>query len=80
MRLAAAAAALLMSMSASALAQGVVSGNDSSVTMAKLVGDGYEIKTAVPNGGRYIVFLQKDRRAYACEFVTLTASRCGEIK
>ena len=38
-----------------------------------------EIKAAVPNGTRYVVFLQKDQSAYACEFVSLTTSRCGTI-
>ena len=47
--------------------------------MAKLLSQGYEIRAAVPNGTRYIVFLQKDQSAYACEFVTLTTSRCGSI-
>jgi hypothetical protein len=49
-------------------------------TVASLVADGYEIKAAVPNGAKYVVFLQKDKKAYACEFVTVTQSRCGEIK
>jgi hypothetical protein len=47
--------------------------------MAGLLAKGYEIKAAVPNGTRYIVFLQKDQSAYACEFVSLTKSRCGSI-
>lgn len=47
--------------------------------MGRLLSQGYEIRAAVPNGTRYIVFLQKDQSAYACEFVTLTASRCGSI-
>lgn len=79
MRLLFVAAALLVSMSAAALAQSAVSGS-SGPSVAALVADGYEIKAAVPNGAKYVVFLQKDRKAYACEFVTLTASRCGEIK
>ena len=40
--------------------------------MGRLLSQGYEIRAAVPNGTRYIVFLQKDQSAYACEFVTLT--------
>ncbi|WP_018239394.1 hypothetical protein [Ensifer sp. BR816] len=48
-------------------------------SMAGLLSKGYEIKAAVANGTRYIVFLQKDQSAYACEFVTLTKSRCGSI-
>ncbi|CAN7542719.1 hypothetical protein [Pararhizobium sp. LjRoot238] len=47
--------------------------------MGKLLTQGYEIRAAVPNGTRYIVFLQKDQSAYACEFVSLTKSRCGSI-
>ncbi|TDH39094.1 hypothetical protein E2A64_08440 [Pseudohoeflea suaedae] len=49
-------------------------------TLGKLVADGYEIKAAVPNGAKYVVFLQKENKAYACEFVTLSSSRCGEIR
>lgn len=48
-------------------------------TMADLLSRGYEIKTAVPNGGKFIVFMQKDQSAYACEFSSLTGSRCGSI-
>jgi len=48
-------------------------------SMAELVANGYEIKAAVANGTRYIVFLQKDQSAYACEFVSVTKSRCGSI-
>ncbi|ASY62389.1 putative SIGNAL PEPTIDE protein [Sinorhizobium sojae CCBAU 05684] len=48
-------------------------------SMAALLEKGYEIKAAVANGTRYIVFLQKDQSAYACEFVSLTRSRCGSI-
>ncbi|MCV9965624.1 hypothetical protein OIU34_27480 [Pararhizobium sp. BT-229] len=47
--------------------------------MSRLLSQGYEIRAAVPNGTRYIVFLQKDQSAYACEFVSLTSSRCGSI-
>lgn len=50
------------------------------VTMSSLISQEYEIKAAVPNGNRFIVFLQKDQSAYACEFATLTSSRCGAIK
>jgi hypothetical protein len=48
-------------------------------TMADLVSRGYEIKAAVPNGGKFIVFMQKDQSAYACEFSSLTGTRCGSI-
>lgn len=49
-------------------------------TISELVSRGYEIKTATQNGDRTIVFLQKDRSAYACEFVALAKTRCGPIK
>ncbi|OBZ96278.1 hypothetical protein ADU59_08005 [Pararhizobium polonicum] len=52
---------------------------DAGSSMGKLLSQGYEIRAAVPNGTRYIVFLQKDQSAYACEFVSLTKSRCGSI-
>ncbi|NTF48094.1 hypothetical protein [Rhizobium rhizogenes] len=48
-------------------------------TMADLVSRGYEIKAAVPNGGKFVVFMQKDQSAYACEFLSLTDTRCGSI-
>jgi hypothetical protein len=49
-------------------------------TMADLVSRGYEIKAAVPNGGgKFIVFMQKDKSAYACEFSSLSGARCGSI-
>jgi len=48
-------------------------------TMADLLGKGYQIKAAVPNGGKFIVFMQKDQSAYACEFQSLTGARCGSI-
>ena len=48
-------------------------------SMAELVSRGYEIKAAVPNGGKFIVFMQKDQSAYACEFQSLTGTRCGSI-
>ncbi|MBP2234848.1 hypothetical protein J2Z31_001340 [Sinorhizobium kostiense] len=57
----------------------VASETSSGGSMAALLAKGYEIKAAVANGTRYIVFLQKDQSAYACEFVTLTRSRCGSI-
>jgi hypothetical protein len=53
---------------------------DAQSTMADLVSRGYEIKAAVPNGGgKFIVFMQKDKSAYACEFSSLTGTRCGSI-
>ncbi|KAA0698366.1 hypothetical protein DTW90_16100 [Neorhizobium sp. P12A] len=48
-------------------------------SMGDLVSRGYEIKAAVPNGGKFIVFMQKDQSAYACEFSSLTGTRCGSI-
>ncbi|MDQ0319901.1 hypothetical protein QO002_002039 [Pararhizobium capsulatum DSM 1112] len=69
----------------SALAQdtGVASSDDVSSSaesgMGNLLVKGYEIRAAVQNGTRYIVFLQKEKSAYACEFVSLTKSRCGSI-
>jgi len=56
-----------------------LSGAASGSGMGKLLSQGYEIRAAVPNGTRYIVFLQKEQSAYACEFVSLTKSRCGTI-
>ncbi len=49
------------------------------VSMQTLLKRGYEIKAAAPNGAQYVVFLQKGNSAYACEFVTITNSRCGSI-
>ncbi|MBB5572172.1 MULTISPECIES: hypothetical protein [Rhizobium] len=48
-------------------------------TMGDLVSRGYEIKAAVPNGGKFVVFMQKDQSAYACEFSSLTDTRCGSL-
>jgi len=48
-------------------------------SMGELLSKGYEIKAAVPNGGKFVVFLQKDQSAYACEMKSLTASQCGTI-
>ena len=48
-------------------------------TMGQLIADGYEIKAAVPNGKRFVVFLQKDSTGYACEMTSLSASQCGKI-
>lgn len=56
-----------------------VGSNSGSVSMASLVAKGYEIKAAVPNGSKYVVFVQKGKSAYACEFVTIKISRCGAI-
>ncbi|MBT9368307.1 hypothetical protein [Rhizobium sp. CSW-27] len=50
-----------------------------SETMAHLLSREYEIKAAVPNGTKLIVFLQKGTSAYACEFVSVTKTRCGSV-
>ena len=50
-----------------------------SPTMGELASQGYEIKAAAPNGRRYVVFMQNDKSAYACEFASLTKTRCGTI-
>ncbi|MBL0372828.1 hypothetical protein JJB09_12390 [Rhizobium sp. KVB221] len=49
-------------------------------SMGRLLSEGYEIKAAIPNGKKFVVFLQKDSTGYACEMVNLTRSQCGEIK
>lgn len=56
----------------------VTSGEGDS-TMADLLSRGYQIKAAVPNGGKFVVFMQKDQSAYACEFSSLTNTRCGSL-
>lgn len=55
------------------------SGQPATATMGELLAQGYEIKAAVPNGGKFVVFMQKDQSAYACEFVSVTNTRCGAI-
>ena len=50
-----------------------------SVSMAKLIEDGYEIKSSSWTGSKLFVFLQKDNSAYACEFANVTNTRCGSI-
>ncbi|MBU2327316.1 MAG: hypothetical protein KJ755_08185 [Alphaproteobacteria bacterium] len=50
-----------------------------SVSMAKLLEDGYEIKSSSWTGSKLFVFLQKDNSAYACEFANVTNTRCGSI-
>ncbi len=51
----------------------------SSTSMKQLLEEGYEIKAAVPNGSKFVVFMQKEQSAYACEFVSVTQTRCGAI-
>ncbi|WP_454849026.1 hypothetical protein [Rhizobium binxianense] len=48
-------------------------------SMGELLSKGYQIKAAVPNGGKFVVFMQKDQSAYACEMQSLTSSRCGTL-
>ena len=50
-----------------------------SATLSQLLSQGYEIKTAVPNGNQFIIFLQKDQSAYACEFASVANTRCGSL-
>ena len=80
MRLAPYAALGFLALASAAFAQEDVDSHASTGgAMSALLSKGYEIKAAVANGTRYIVFLQKDQSAYACEFVSLTKSRCGSI-
>ena len=50
-----------------------------SATMAELASQGYEIKAAAPNGSRYVIFMQNDQSAYACEFVNTAQTQCRQI-
>jgi hypothetical protein len=82
---ASALAAALVLASGVALAQtGGFGGSSGSAAanmpMGELIADGYEIKASSPSGNKFVVFLQKGEQAYACEFVTLTNSRCGAIE
>ncbi len=61
------------------LGQGEVQPPAAKASMGDLLSKGYEIKAAVPNGGKFVVFLQKDQSAYACEVKSLTASQCGAL-
>lgn len=83
MRLAPLAVLGLLAFTSAALAQESVNSASSEGlrggSMSALLSKGYEIKAAVANGTRYIVFLQKDQSAYACEFVSVAKSRCGSI-
>lgn len=49
-------------------------------SIEQLLAQGFEIKAAVPNGSKFIVFLQKEKAAYACEFASLARSKCGALK
>ncbi len=72
-------------MSTSVLAQtatdegGVSLSSSGGSTIKQLLSSGYEIKASVPNGSKFIVFMQKDKAAYACEFVTVARSRCETL-
>jgi hypothetical protein len=83
MRLPLAPMAVLLFGISAAFAQGpadmsaVSSGGAS--TIRGLLAAGYEIKSSVPNGKKFIVFLQKDKSAYACEFATVAESRCEPL-
>mgnify|MGYP001033908417 CR=1 FL=1 len=61
-----------------ALAQEGGEGN-ASTTIGQLAGQGYEIKAAAPNGSRYVLFMQKEKSVYACEFVNTTRTQCRQI-
>lgn len=52
----------------------------SSATIEQLLEQGFEVKAAVPNGTKFIVFLQKEKSAFACEFASLATSQCGALK
>ena len=51
----------------------------SSESMSNLLKRGFEIRAAAPNGNKFVVFMQKNEAAYACEFVTVNNTRCGAI-
>ncbi len=61
------------------LGQSEVAPPANKAAMGELLSKGYEIKAAVPNGGKFVVFLQKDQSAYACEMTSLTSSQCGAL-
>lgn len=77
-KLALAIAAVLLT-AAAARAQQAEEPVISSFTMGELASQGYEIKAAAPNGSRYVIFMQNDKSAYACEFVNTTDTQCRQI-
>jgi len=79
MRNAALATLVLLGTAAAASAQQDVQVGASSATMGELASQGFEIKAAAPNGSRYVVFMQNDTSAYACEFVNTTQTQCRQI-
>jgi hypothetical protein len=82
-RLALAVSMAVLSSAAFAETVGGTSGSNttasSTSTMPELLTQGYEIRAAVPNGSKFVIFLQKDQSAYACEFVSVTNTKCGAI-
>ena len=59
---------------------GSTSGQGTSTSMGDLLKQGFEIKAAVPSGTtNLIIFMQKEKVAYACEFTSLANTRCGSI-
>lgn len=58
---------------------GVNSARGADATMTELLSKDYEIKSAVPNGSKLIVFMQKGKSGYACEFVNVANTRCASI-
>jgi hypothetical protein len=81
-RIALAGAFIAFSSQAIAATSGGTSGTvttTASVTMGTLLAQGYEIKAAVPNGDKFVIFMQKEQSAFACEFVSVTNTKCGAI-
>jgi len=76
-KLALAVAAVILAASAAHAQQGEEP--VTSFTVGQLVSQGYQIKAAAPNGSRYVVFMQNDKSAYACEFVNTTNTQCRQI-
>ena len=75
----AAAIAMVLATAAAANAQQAEGEAAQSFTMGELASQGFEIKAAAQNGSRYVVFMQNDKSAYACEFVNVTTTRCRQI-
>ena len=74
------ALALMIGLSpVAAIAQEEAQALTSGASMGQLIAEGYEIKAALPNGKRFVVFLQKDSTGYACEMTSLSRSVCGRI-
>ena len=79
------ALATVLSVLSSSVFAATVGGNSGAnasapqATMKELLAQGYEIKSAIPNGDKFVVFMQKDQSAYACEFVSVTNTKCGAI-